>query len=105
MDDKQTQIAFPPKMPRRGDLTPDEQRHVKAALHFLRIRAGSMARLAKCLRTTHNALSLMAYRRRPNASLAVRLARFAGVTVDDVLNGRFPAPGTCPHCGQTAPTP
>ncbi len=26
-------------------------------------------------------------------------AKFAKVGVDDVLTGKFPAPGTCPHCG------
>src|SRR5438128_939839 len=99
MDGRQAQIAFP-QMPRRGGLTADEQRNVRAALRFLRIRAGGMERLAKCLRTTKRALTHMAYCRAPSVALALRLARFAGVPVDDVLAGRFPAPGTCPHCGQ-----
>jgi hypothetical protein len=34
-----------------------------------------------------------------SASMAFRVARLAGVTVDDVLVGKFPPPGTCPHCG------
>jgi hypothetical protein len=32
-----------------------------------------------------------------NVRTALRFLR--KVTVDDVLTGRFPAPGTCPHCG------
>ena len=31
--------------------------------------------------------------------IAFRVARLAKVGVDDVLAGRFPPPGTCPHCG------
>ena len=32
-------------------------------------------------------------------TMAFRIAKLAGVGVDDVLAGRFPAPGTCPQCG------
>ncbi len=39
-----------------------------------------------------------------SASMAFRLARLANVTVDDLLTGKFPPPGICPHCGYaTAP--
>ena len=31
--------------------------------------------------------------------VAFRVARLAKVSVDDVLAGRFPEPGTCPACG------
>jgi hypothetical protein len=34
--------------------------------------------------------------------MAVRVARLAGVGVDDVLSGRYPAAGTCPMCGHRA---
>jgi hypothetical protein len=34
-----------------------------------------------------------------NASLAFRVAKVAGVPVDDVLTGKYPSPGTCPRCG------
>ena len=30
-----------------------------------------------------------------------RVARLAKVSVDDVLTGKFPPAGTCPHCGNT----
>jgi hypothetical protein len=32
-------------------------------------------------------------------SMAIRIARFAGASVDEVLAGKWPAPGTCPKCG------
>jgi hypothetical protein len=34
-----------------------------------------------------------------SASMALRIGRFVGVSVDDLLAGRFPPPGTCPYCG------
>ena len=85
---------------RTGDLTAEEQEHVRAALRFLRTRHGSLEELAKALLYKHRALENMAYGGRPSAGLAVRLARLAGAPVDDVLGGRYPPPGTCPHCGR-----
>jgi hypothetical protein len=68
---------------------------VRAALRFLHARAGRWDVLAKALSTTKATL-----RRPASASLAVRVARLAKVGVDDILAGRFPDPGICPHCGQ-----
>jgi hypothetical protein len=31
--------------------------------------------------------------------MALRVARLAGVPIDDVLAGKFPPAGTCPYCG------
>jgi hypothetical protein len=36
------------------------------------------------------------------ATLAVRIAKFAKVGVDEVLTGWFPSQGTCPHYGHRA---
>jgi len=77
-----------------SDLTADEQKNVRAAIRFLRIRCGGWEQVAKALRSTKRTL-----RRATSASIAFRVARFAGVTVDDLLAGRFPPPGACPHCG------
>lgn len=74
----------------RGDLTGQEQANVRAALRFLRVRSGGWDALAKGARFAVNSLR----------HVAVRLARFAGVPVDDVLAGRYPPPGACPHCGR-----
>jgi hypothetical protein len=67
------------------------------------MRQGGWKPLAKAIRGNVQTLQRMASRKSPSAGLAVRLARLAGVPVDDVLCGRFPAPGTCAHCGH-APT-
>lgn len=94
----------PPKpakpAPPKGDLTHDEQQNIRAALRFLSAHLGSMDALAKAIRGKATSLRNVASCRRPSAGLAVRLARFAEVPVDDVLNGRFPP--ICPTCGQRA---
>jgi hypothetical protein len=76
-----------------SDLTTDEQKNVRTAVRFLRVRCGGWRPLAKALRFSKATLW------RPSPALAFRVARFAGVGVDDVLMGRFPPTGTCPHCG------
>ncbi len=90
----------PAKVPPRGDLTVEEQKHVREAMKFLRTRHGWEA-LAKGLRFTARSLEKVAYGQMVTASVAVRLARYAGVPVDDVLTGKFPP--LCPHCGQRMP--
>jgi len=83
-----------------SDLTAAEQAHVRAALRFLRARCGTLATLAKALRTEARHISKVASGRHGvSASLAVRVARLASVGVDEVLTGRFPPAGTCPNCG------
>lgn len=82
-------------------LTPDEQDHVRGALHFLRLRLGRWDTLASALKyktwTLRNAV-----RRTITPALAFRTARLVKVPIDDLLAGKFPAPGTCPHCGHKA---
>ena len=80
-----------------SDLTADEQRNVRAALRFLRVRCGGAELLAKSLRVDRRTLN-----RPPSASIAIRVARLAGIGVDDVLMGKFPPVGVCPHCGHLA---
>jgi hypothetical protein len=86
-----------------SDLTAKEQDHVRAALRFLHVRCGTWRTLSKPLKSGWKTLALVASGTRPAcASLAVRVARLAGVGVDDVLTGRYPLPGTCAHCGHRA---
>jgi hypothetical protein len=83
-----------------GDLTTQEQTNIRTALKFLRGRFGTWELVAKALRFGdstvgnvihgHNAASVV---------VAFRIARLVKVPVDDVISGKFPAPGTCPHCG------
>lgn len=89
-----------------SDLTAKEQGAVRVAIRFLKARAGMWAPLAKTLRVHRRTLGAIASGRLPvTASVAVRVARLAGVGVDDVLLGRFPPAGACPHCGHVTDTP
>jgi hypothetical protein len=86
-----------------SDLTTGEQKNVPAALGFLRARTGGWKPLARALHTHPLTLS---QRKLPiSASLAVRVARLAGIGVDDVLTGKYPPAGTCPHCGHRKEEP
>jgi hypothetical protein len=86
---------------RTSDLTAEEQAHVRVALRFLRARCGGWSNVAKVLRFDESTIRAAAGGRGTvSASMAVRTARFAKVGVGDLLEGRFPPPGTCPHCGR-----
>jgi hypothetical protein len=83
-----------------SDFTAKEQSHVRAALNFLRLRCDGWGPLAKALRVHSKTLSNIGRgAKTPSPLIAFRVAKFASVGVDDVLTGRFPTPGTCPHCG------
>jgi hypothetical protein len=84
-------------------LTAEEQGNVRAALRFLHLRFGTWKILAKALRFKLRRLSeAMGGREAISAELVLRVARLAVVSFDDVTAGRYPAPGTCPHCGRVA---
>lgn len=88
---------------RLGTLTPEEQENVRRAIRVLRVRLGSGANLAAAMGLTLGAAQHLAVpSRRIGARQAVRVARLAGVEVGDVLAGRWPPPGTCPHCGRAS---
>jgi len=85
------------------DLNTKEQDCVRAALRFLRARCGgSWEPVAKALGFQPQTLKHVIQGRAVSASLAVRTARFADVSIDALLQGQFPPPGTCPHCGHCA---
>jgi hypothetical protein len=89
---------------RSADLSPEEHANVRKALRFLVARLGGRAKVAASLKVSVQALDGACYsaRKRPSAALAIRTARVAGVSVEDVLAGRFPIAGACPHCGLVA---
>lgn len=88
-----------------SDLTAQEGVNVRSALEYLRVRCGSWALLAKALRAKLSTVKRIAGEHDPaTASIAIRAARLAGASVDDLLAGKWPAPGTCPHCGQRKPS-
>jgi hypothetical protein len=85
-----------------SDLSTKEQENVRAALRFLRSRCGTWVGLAKALKLAPTSPGNVANGHRvASPKLAFRIAKLASVPVDDVLTGRFPPPGTCPHCGHT----
>lgn len=82
-------------------LTPDEQTNVRKALRVLRTRYRTLLATAEALETSYGTIERVSRgRRKPTAGLAIRVARAAGVPVDDVLSGAFPEPGACPMCGR-----
>jgi hypothetical protein len=84
-----------------SDLTDKEQRAVRLALRFLRVRSGAWKGLAKALRYNGQSLQKAAAGERPvTPALALRVARFAGVGMDDVLSGQWLSGRVCPHCGR-----
>jgi len=47
-------------------------------------------------------LNFAARERNPiGPDMAYELSKIAGVPIDDILQGRFPKPGACPHCGRS----
>jgi hypothetical protein len=81
-------------------LTTKEQTNARAALRFLRARCGTWAIVAKALHLGESSVANLAGGHKPvTPEVVFRIARFARVGVDDVLIGKFPEPGTCPHCG------
>lgn len=89
-----------------SDLTVDEQKNVRAALRFLRLRCGTWATVAKALHMGESTVgNIVIGRTVVTPTLTFRIARLVKVGVDDLLAGRFPPPGTCPHCGHRAERP
>jgi plasmid maintenance system antidote protein VapI len=83
-----------------SDLTDDEKAHVKAALEFLRIRFGQTKLLAKALRLQPDSVrKVLSGHDSISAAMVLRVARLAGIGLDDLLAGKYPVKGMCPHCG------
>jgi hypothetical protein len=90
-----------PRKSRGPDLSPEESAHVKAALAFLAKRLGTWGALAKAMGLKKGTIRYAASRLGGvSAGVALRTARAASVSVEDILAGSFPRPGTCPHCGR-----
>jgi hypothetical protein len=83
-----------------SDLTTQEQTNVRAALRYLRARCGTWDALAKALRFKLSSLAHVSGGKTVSARLMLRVARLADISVDDLLAGRYPPAGTCPHCGR-----
>jgi DNA-binding XRE family transcriptional regulator len=82
-------------------LTDEEGQHTMAALHFLRKRFGTWLLLAKALGFEPSTMrNVKKGTKRVSVNMAYRVARLTGAPFDDITSGRWPAPGTCPHCGR-----
>ncbi len=79
-------------------LSPEQAANVRIALKVLKIRYGTLQKLAELMHVTLGSLTRV-LAAEPNAGLALRIAQVAGVPVDDILTGAFPKPGSCPMCG------
>jgi hypothetical protein len=84
-----------------SDLTPEEQRHARAAIRFLIKRHGTSEKLAKAMKANAGTLKAsLSADYGLSAGLALRVARVAGVPLEDMLAGRWPSPAACPYCGR-----
>jgi DNA-binding phage protein len=81
-------------------LTPEEAQHLRVAIRNVARAYGGMAVLAEVIgapvATLHNSLNK---RRRPSATMALRVAKAAGMSVESVLSGQLSAAGRCQACG------
>lgn len=83
-----------------NDLTDREQRAVRTALRFLRLWIGAWGPLAKALRYEWDSIQKVATGKRAvTPALALRVARFAGISMDELLAGQWLSSRVCPHCG------
>lgn len=81
---------------RPGLLSQEEQDNVRRAIQALRRHHGSLRKVAKLLGMGRPSLErIMAPKGTITAAVALEAARLAGVTMDDVLEGRFPRPVMC----------
>lgn len=85
------------------DLTPEEQDHVRLALRFLHRRAGGWRVLSHAIGfARHSLTKVRGGEKGVSPRMLIRVAKLAGVPVDDILTGKFPPQGTCPNCGHYA---
>jgi transcriptional regulator with XRE-family HTH domain len=85
---------------RAAQLNERQQANVLEALKVLRVRFGSWASLARAMGILKGAMSrVVTGESRPHAGHAVRAARVAGVSPEDILKGRLFHADMCPMCG------
>jgi hypothetical protein len=84
-----------------SDLTPAEQENVRTAIRFLSKRHGTYRDLAMAMGAKRATVLLAGQKGAVSAGIALRVARVAGVPLEDVLAGKWPVEGACPHCGRT----
>jgi transcriptional regulator with XRE-family HTH domain len=91
----------------RGDridaLTPEQRANVRRTMDILRTKHGDWKRVARVMGVSSQALMrALSGTGKPGAGVAVRAARLAGVTVEDVIGGAYAKAWVCPTCGRGA---
>jgi prepilin signal peptidase PulO-like enzyme (type II secretory pathway) len=87
-------------------LTAQEQENVRVALRFLRIRTGGWKVLSKVLGFAMGSMINVKKKRVPvSVNLAFQVSRLTMVPFDDLLAGKYPPAGACPHCGHGVELP
>jgi DNA-binding XRE family transcriptional regulator len=88
------------RLRRVGQITPEEAECVAVALRFMVTKVGGQQELAYRMGIDRTAVRrALKGKPPPGIGIAFEVARIVGVPVEDVLAGRFPAPGDCPMCG------
>lgn len=86
-------------------LTPQQRKRLRAALRNLRATYGTWKRLAEAMDVSILSLRGIAKGRDPGSpAMALRAAKAAGTTVDQLLGGLVVA-DRCPTCGGTRGAP
>lgn len=79
-----------------SELTPAEQANVIDALWLVHAEHRPWPRIAKLMGINPGTLeAVVTGRKKPMAGLAIRVARLAGLSTDDVLAGNFDGPIAC----------
>jgi plasmid maintenance system antidote protein VapI len=88
-------------MPRR-DLSLAEQANVRALLQVLRVKLGgnNWRNVERALPIAHSTLAeILAEHVEISTTIAFRVAKAFGLSLQEVLTGEAVPPGTCKHCG------
>lgn len=96
----------PPKRRKRPSaaliLSDEEVRHVRQALKNLAFALGGNDVTAQVLGISKNSVNgaKNGPKHRPSGTLAIRIAKAAGVSVESILTGAVTLTGRCPTCGR-----
>jgi hypothetical protein len=82
------------------NLSKREQFNVRAALHYLHAQIGTWIALARAVRSKRVTLRRIRAGQRVRLGIARRVAALAGMSLADLLAGKFVPEGTCFHCGR-----
>jgi hypothetical protein len=83
-------------------LTAEEQANVRRAIRYLRSQLGTWVRVARAVRIKRATVRRLRDGGHVRYYVARNVAKLAAVTVDDLKAGKYPAVGTCLHCGNTS---